>query len=217
MQGDTVGQHLHFNSGSECFYLQFSPGCCAIKAQIRAALRLSRASVVSLRAGFWSRPQFHIKTKMVMNNSPRAVSLRVTKVVGGGGGGEGGVGGAEGGLCASGKRISVHWLRVGALSRSTGVAPVEATSVIKAHVWSSHFIKGKKKKTKRMSTALLKGKWRGASTPKQFTVVSALVLNWPLSGKPQGEINTFLDLYMLRGGKKNNNTKLWSPVLVCCK
>lgn len=44
----------------------------------QTALHLSRASVVSLRA-VWSLPQFHIRTKMVMNNSPRAVSLKVDK------------------------------------------------------------------------------------------------------------------------------------------
>lgn len=129
----------------------------------------------------WSRPQFHIKTKMVMNNSPRAVSLRVTKVVGGGGRGEeeGLVGvGMEGGLFASGKRISVHWLRLGALSCSAGVVPVAATvatSVIKAHVRSSYFIKKKKKEADADGAA--EGKVARASTPKQFTLVSALVLN----------------------------------------
>lgn len=79
----------------------------------QTALRLSRASVVSVRAGVWNLPQFYIKTKMVMNNSPRAVSLTVTKVVRWWWGG-----GWKGVLRASGKRISVHWLRVGALSPS---------------------------------------------------------------------------------------------------
>lgn len=89
----------------------------------------------------WSRPLFHIRTKIVMNNSPRAVSLRVTKVAG-----RLAAVGTGGGLCVSGKRVSDHWLRVGALSRSAGVAPVAtavATSVIKAHVRSSYFIKKK--------------------------------------------------------------------------
>lgn len=72
----------------------------------QTALHLSRASVVSPRA-VWSLPQFHIKTKMVMNNSPRAVSLKVDKS-GRGPGGSGGEGGMEGGLCASGKHISGH-------------------------------------------------------------------------------------------------------------
>lgn len=92
-------------------------------------------------------------------------------------------------LCAAGKRISVHWLRVGALSRSAGVAPVAATvatSVIKAHVWSSYFIR---KKEEADGGSVAEGKAARASTPKQFTLASALVLNWALSGKPPGEIH----------------------------
>lgn len=122
----------------------------------QTALRLSRTSVVSVRAGFGVDHNFTLRPKWWWIIHPGLFHLGWQKWSGGW---------WECGLRPSGKLISVHWLRVGALSPSAGVVPVATTvarSVIKAHARSSYFIKGEKKK--RLLTALPKEKWRRPSS-----------------------------------------------------
>lgn len=129
----------------ECIYLQFPPGCCAIKAQIKQPCIWAEPLLFPC-APFGVSHNFTLRPKWWWIIHPGLFHLRLTKVVGGLVGV--GRGGMEGGLCASGKHISGHWLRVDALSRSAGVVPA-AASVIKAHVRSSYFIRQKNKQKNR--------------------------------------------------------------------
>lgn len=77
------------------------------------------------------------------------------------------------------------------------------TSLINAHIRSSYFIKKKEEADGDGGEAST-----GCSEERSCFKLAS-------SRRATGDINTFLDLYMLR--EKNNNTKLPSLALVCCK